>query len=187
MLQCELVAGLVGIVRCLIRRQNGRNACWVRGYSRDSSRFKAQRLLRFLECLKICEMFLEGFMLTNRKLAFAFCAVIFSSTLPFLTSIAASAAAGDNCSINLPSGPKEPGKDDGKGNCCSVLDSKKCRDIQKGDPVRGTSPPGSRGTTSSGRSCSINLPNGLKEPGKDDGKGHCCSVFDSKKCQDLKR
>jgi hypothetical protein len=144
-------------------------------------------------------------MLAGRKLAVASCAVIFASALPFLTSTVALAAGGDSCSINLPSGLKEPGKDDGKGRCCSVFDSKKCQDIQKGGPVSGTSPlgssgtshshpggsgtspPGSRGTSSSGSSCSINLPSGLKEPGKEDGKGHCCSVFDSKKCQDLKR
>ena len=36
-----------------------------------------------------------------------------------------------------------------------------------------------------GESCDINLPNGLKEPGKEDGNGNCCSVFNSSKCTKL--
>ena len=38
-----------------------------------------------------------------------------------------------------------------------------------------------------GESCDISLPNGLKEPGKEDGNGNCCSVFGSKKCVKLSR
>jgi hypothetical protein len=33
--------------------------------------------------------------------------------------------------------------------------------------------------------CSIDTPEGLKIPGKKDGKGNCCSVFDSTKCVKL--
>ena len=50
---------------------------------------------------------------------------------------------GDNCSINLPSGLKEPGtmKD---GKCCSVFDATKCVDMPKSLKLRsvGTSPGG---------------------------------------------
>ena len=44
--------------------------------------------------------------------------------------------------------------------------------------ARDNPPPGGAGA-----SCSIDLPNGLKEPGTKDANGNCCSVFDSKKCQ----
>lgn len=40
------------------------------------------------------------------------------------------------------------------------------------------------GNSATGDSCTIDLDSGLKEPGTDDGKGHCCSVFDSTKCVD---
>ena len=43
-----------------------------------------------------------------------------------------------------------------------------------------------QGAGAAGDNCSIDLPNGLKEPGTLDGKGHCCSVFDSTKCVDAK-
>ena len=35
-----------------------------------------------------------------------------------------------------------------------------------------------------GDACDIDLPSGLKKPGKDDGKGHCCSIWDSTECYD---
>jgi len=35
-----------------------------------------------------------------------------------------------------------------------------------------------------GDACTIDLPDGLKKPGKDDGKGHCCSIWDSTECYD---
>ena len=41
------------------------------------------------------------------------------------------------------------------------------------------------GLGANGDNCSIDLPNGTKEPGADDGNGHCCSVFDATKCVDL--
>jgi len=46
-------------------------------------------------------------------------------------------ATGDACDIALPGGTKEPGKDNGKGQCCSVLhtDPPKCVDFPKPAPT----------------------------------------------------
>jgi hypothetical protein len=40
-------------------------------------------------------------------------------------------AVGDNCSIDLPNGTKEPGTETKDGKCCSVFDAKKCVDLPK--------------------------------------------------------
>jgi hypothetical protein len=101
-------------------------------------------------------------------------------------------ARGESCDINLPNGLKEPGKEDGNGNCCSVFNSSKCTKLTKERPPKQDSPkkdpPKAEGKPpSNGKSCDINLPNGLKEPGKEDGNGNCCSVFGSKKCVKLAR
>jgi hypothetical protein len=63
-------------------------------------------------------------------------------------AVAKNGAVGDNCSIDLPSGLKEPGKDDGKGHCCSVFDEKKCVDLPKSNPAsRGALAGGAAKTT----------------------------------------
>lgn len=36
-----------------------------------------------------------------------------------------------------------------------------------------------------GDACTIDLPDGLKEPGTVDSKGRCCSVFHTDKCYDI--
>ena len=106
-------------------------------------------------------------------------------------------ARGESCDINLPNGLKEPGKDDGNGHCCSVFNSSKCTKLTKEKSSKQDSPkedspkkdpPKAEGKQSpNGKSCDINLPNGLKEPGKEDGKGNCCSVLGSKKCVKLSK
>jgi hypothetical protein len=106
-------------------------------------------------------------------------------------------ARGESCDINLPNGLKEPGKDDGNGNCCSAFNSSKCtkltkeksskQDSPKQDSPKKDPPKAEGKPPSNGKSCDINLPNGLKEPGKEDGNGNCCSVFGSKKCVKLPR
>ncbi len=106
-------------------------------------------------------------------------------------------ARGESCDINLPNGLKDPGKEDGNGNCCSVFNSSKCTKLTKEKSSKQDSPkqdspkkdpPKAEGKPSSnGKSCDVNLPNGLKEPGKEDGNGNCCSVFGSKKCVKLSR
>ena len=42
-------------------------------------------------------------------------------------------AAGDDCTIDLPSGLKKPGKINKDGKCCSIWDSSECYDVPKTD------------------------------------------------------
>src|SRR6478672_5793878 len=42
-----------------------------------------------------------------------------------------------------------------------------------------------RETSAAGDDCTIDLPNGLKKPGKMNSNGKCCSIWDSNECYDV--
>lgn len=53
------------------------------------------------------------------------------------------------------------------------------------EPTASGEDPLNNANGATGDACSIDLDNGLKEPGTVSADGKCCSVFDSKKCKDI--